>query len=75
MYYSTEILTSISETPDANVLDYFSQPQQGSRGVTGETVKIQPGSDPTKVNSSIVSDKIQGSREIGTHIDWHLSKL
>ena len=48
VYYSTEVLSTVSDTPDniANVLDYFSQPQLGSRGQTGQPVTVPAGSDP-----------------------------
>ena len=49
VYYSTEMLTA-APGGIANVFDYYSQPQQGSRGITGERVDVPTGSDPTAVN-------------------------
>ena len=50
VYYSTEVLTATVDPGSvANVFDYYSQPQQGSRGIMGERVDVPAGSDPTAV--------------------------
>ena len=51
VYYNTLVLAAIAETPDSinNVMEYFSQPQLGSRGIPGELVEVPQGSDPTRV--------------------------
>ena len=52
VYYSTEVLTAAVDPGNvANVFDYFSQPQQGSRGIMGERVDVPAGSDPTAVKN------------------------